>query len=217
MTIDARFVSYRMKPGARLDSGSNRTVAYDTIRNEGLSSYREPAFRHNHPCQQNTCEDVLRVWRECAVPDPLLCVLLESDAGVEISRWPDLTCAVSWGCCQETRVRAKHTLEGIAFMSVFLYSGSESYWTVPSAAGQAPYVTYSLCTYTHTRVHAVLMIRSQICPDILSIYAILDIISIPSNVKHVLAKWKWEDIFIIWPRKMSGITSTVHASHRWAR
>ncbi len=31
MTIDARFETYR-------------TVAYDTIRNEGLSSYREPAL-----------------------------------------------------------------------------------------------------------------------------------------------------------------------------
>ncbi len=32
--------------------------------------------------------------------------------------------------------------------------------------------------------------------DILSIYTIQDIIPIPSNVKYVLAKLKWEDIFI---------------------
>ncbi len=32
---------------------------------------------------------------------------------------------------------------------------------------------------------------------------ILDIISIPSNVKHVLAKWKWEDIFMKWPENVS--------------
>ncbi len=31
---------------ASLDSGYNQTVAYDTIRNEGLSFYREPAFTH---------------------------------------------------------------------------------------------------------------------------------------------------------------------------
>ncbi len=35
---------YMYVRNVRLDSGSNRTVAYNTIRNEGLSSYREPAF-----------------------------------------------------------------------------------------------------------------------------------------------------------------------------
>ncbi len=35
MTIGTRFVYETL---VRLDSGSNRTVAYDTIRNEGLSS-----------------------------------------------------------------------------------------------------------------------------------------------------------------------------------
>ncbi len=31
MTIDARFVSHIAQNAARLDSGSNRTVAYNTI------------------------------------------------------------------------------------------------------------------------------------------------------------------------------------------
>ncbi len=53
------------------------------------------------------------------------------------------------------------------------------------------------------------MIRSQICLDILN--AILDIISMPSNVKHVLAKR--EDIFMKWPenvRCQTAIKSTVY-------
>lgn len=45
-----------------------------------------------------TCEYVLRVAGEGAVPDPLFWVLFESISEIKVSRRPNLASSISWSC-----------------------------------------------------------------------------------------------------------------------